>query len=207
MLLIRKLDNRSYQGHWSAWRLCLLKKSSTRGVKTLIWLGDRFHPFFSFQSSLMLLWNRAIRYIWSWFCLWKCYNNTEHSHVVFHRKTWKGRKEKGDVLEVYGRVETTYFHETASISAPDKSQYPLSWRKSRNCTCKLGPSLQQIGKWIYQTDEPSQIQEYSNNIDVNNIEESRTLVPPHISSTEDISSLRHWFPRTLVPWFSRTLAF
>ena len=30
--------------------------------------------------------------------------------------------------------------------------------------------------------------------------------PPHISSTEDISSLRHWFPGTLVPWFSRTLA-
>ena len=128
MLLIRKLDNRSYQGHWSAWRLCLLKKSSTRGVKTLIWLGDRFHPFFSFQSSLMLLWNKVIRYIWSWFCLWKCYYNTKHSHVngdsrsvVFHRTTWKG------CIELCGRCIGGVW-ESGNHLLPWNSIYLCSWQ-------------------------------------------------------------------------------
>ena len=75
----------------------------------------------------------------------------------------------GNALEVYGRVETTYFHETAFLSAPDKSS-KFSARKSRNCAFKLFPSLQQIGNWSYQTDEISQLQEYSDTIDKHKIQ-------------------------------------
>ena len=75
----------------------------------------------------------------------------------------------GDVLEVHGRVETTYFHETALLSAPDKSP-KFSARKSLNCACKLFPSLQKIGNWSYQTDETPQLQEYSDTIDKHKIQ-------------------------------------
>ena len=61
MLWITKLDNCSYQAHWSAWRCCLLKKSSTRRSKPLLWSRESSHPFLCCQSSLMPLWNLAMK--------------------------------------------------------------------------------------------------------------------------------------------------
>ena len=75
----------------------------------------------------------------------------------------------GDILEVYGRVETTYFHETAFLSTPDKSS-KFSARKSLNCACKLFPSLQKLENLSYQTDENPQPQEYSDTIDKHKIQ-------------------------------------
>ena len=147
MLWITKLDNCSYQAHWSAWRCCLLKKSSTRRSKPLLWSRESSHPFLCCQSSLMPLWNLAMKRL--------------------HRAVWDmHRRCMGECKPLM-----TYFHETAYafLSACDKSP-KLSARNSRICTCKLGPSLQQIGNWSYQTDETSQLQEYSDTIDGQNIQ-------------------------------------
>ena len=90
MSWIRKLDSRSYQGHWSAWRCCLLKKSSTRGVNPLLWVGKSSHPLFCFQSSLMRLWDRTQDTSGRDFVCENSHGNGECRSVIFQRTTWKG---------------------------------------------------------------------------------------------------------------------
>ena len=94
----------------------------------------------------------------------------------------------GNALEVYGRVETTYFHETAFLSAPDKSS-KFSAGKSLNCARKLFPSLQKIGNWSYQTDDSPQLQEYSDTIDKHMIQFNTIEVNIVDVSTMDVNTI------------------
>ena len=90
------------------------------------WSLVRAHPFSFFHSSLILLQKRGLQ-------------KKQLQLIV-----WPIEKV------MYRRVQFTYFQERVSLSAFDMTQKRGWFRKSCNCSVKLGTSLQKTRKYIWQ---------------------------------------------------------